>query len=123
MPVPKVVAKLNKLYTNPRAIEQGKWPVLSHVGRTSGVTYRTPLEAYRIEGGFLFVLMYGSDSDWVQNVLHAGKATLTIGDDTFDIVNPRLIPEADAWELVPPETKKPPSFLSVHEFMRADSLQ
>lgn len=123
MPVPKWVAKVNKRYTNPKAIDGGKWPVLSHVGRKSGMTYRTPLEVYRIEGGFLFVLMYGSDADWVQNLLFAGKATLTIGDDVFDLVNPRLIPEAEAWFLVPPETKKPPSFLRVHEFLRADSLQ
>jgi deazaflavin-dependent oxidoreductase (nitroreductase family) len=123
MPVPRWVAKVNKRFTNPQALKRGEWPVLTHVGRTSGATYRTPLEAHPIDDGYIFVLMYGSDSDWVQNVLAAGTATLDIGNDTFELVHPKLIPKEDAWQLLPAETKRPPGFLRVGEYLQVDVLE
>jgi hypothetical protein len=53
-----------------------------HVRRTSGATYRTPLEAHPIDDGYIFILVYGSDSDWVQDVLAAGTATLNVDNGT-----------------------------------------
>ncbi len=120
MPVPKWVAKVNKRVTNPLQLKRGQWPVLTHVGRTSGATYRTPLEAHPIDGGYIFILVYGSDSDWVQNVLAAGSATLNIDDDTFALVNPRLISRDDAWQLLPADTKEPPGFLRIGEYLQVD---
>ncbi|MBM7785942.1 hypothetical protein [Tenggerimyces flavus] len=38
------------------------------IGRT-GTTYQTPLDAFPVEGGYLFVLVYGWRPDWVRNVL------------------------------------------------------
>lgn len=122
MPVPRWVAKVNRRLTNPRALKRGDWPVLTHVGRTSGATYRTPLEAHPIDDGYIFILVYGSDSDWVQNVLAARTATLNIDDDTFELVNPRLISKKEARQLLPPDTKEPPGFLRIGEYLRADVL-
>ncbi len=76
MPMPRWVARINKRVFNPMELRRGVRPVLTHVGRSSGKTYRTPLDAHLIEGGYIFIVMYGSDSDWVQNVLAAGAATL-----------------------------------------------
>jgi deazaflavin-dependent oxidoreductase (nitroreductase family) len=123
MPVPRWVAKVNRRFTNPLALKRGDRPVLTHVGRTSGATYRTPLDAGPIDDGYIFMLVYGSDSDWVQNVLAAGTATLDIDDDTFELVNPRLISKKDALQLLPPETKEPPGFLRIGEYLRVDVLQ
>jgi len=123
MPVPRWVAKVNRRFTNPRALKRGDWPVLTHVGRTSGATYRTPLEAHPIDDGYIFILVYGSGSDWVQNVLAAGTATLDIDNDIVELVNPRLISKEDAWQLLPPDTKKPPGFLRISEYLRTDILQ
>jgi deazaflavin-dependent oxidoreductase (nitroreductase family) len=75
------IARFNKRITNPLVLKRGVWPVLTHVGRSSGKTYRTPLEAHPVAGGYIFVVMYGSDSDWVQNVMAAGTATLEIDGD------------------------------------------
>ncbi|GAB1511362.1 PNPOx family protein [Actinophytocola sp. KF-1] len=50
------------------AAAAGKRPVLTHVGRRSGRTYRTPLDAHPVEGGYVFVLVYGPGSDWARNV-------------------------------------------------------
>ena len=56
-------------------------------------------------------------------MLAAGTATLDIDDDTFELVNPRLISKNDAWELLPSETKEPPGFLRIGEYRRVDVLQ
>jgi hypothetical protein len=52
-----------------------------------------------------------------------GTAALDIDDDTFQLVNPRLISKKDAWQLLPPETKEPPGFLRIGEYLRVDVLQ
>ncbi|MCD2106479.1 hypothetical protein O4214_16775 [Rhodococcus erythropolis] len=56
MPMPRWWGHVNKRVFNPRAISSGKRPVLTHVGRTSGTTYRTPLDAYPVDGGYVFIL-------------------------------------------------------------------
>ena len=70
MPVPKWIAKVNKRVFNPREIRKGKRPVLIHTGRASGKTFYTPLDAHRVDDGYVFIVMYGADkSDWVKNIL------------------------------------------------------
>ncbi|MGF1595335.1 MAG: nitroreductase/quinone reductase family protein [Acidimicrobiales bacterium] len=75
-----------------RLITSGGWPhvgnrpVIRHVGRSSGRPYRTPLEALPVDGGFIFTLVYGSRSDWVQNVLAAGEATLEVEGKVVDLI-------------------------------------
>ncbi len=117
MPMPLWWGKVNKRLFNPKALRNGKWQVICHVGRSSGQSYRTPLEAVPVDGGFVFTLVYGSRSDWVQNVLAAGTATLEIGGDTIDLVEPRLITADEAFDLLPSGTKRPPGFLKIDEFL------
>src|SRR4029079_1241702 len=45
--------------------------VITHQGRTSGRTYRTPINVFRRGDDYLFFLTYGSDVQWVKNVLAA----------------------------------------------------
>lgn len=94
--------------------------MLTHVGRMSGKAYHTPLDAHRIDSGFIFILMYGSGSDWVQNVLAAGTAHLKVGDEQFDLVSPKLVTKDVAWQLLPATTKAPPDYLKVTEYLQMD---
>jgi deazaflavin-dependent oxidoreductase (nitroreductase family) len=119
--MPMWVARVNRRVFNPWALKRGTWPVLTHVGRTSGRTYRTPLDATAVENGYVFTLVYGSDSDWVQNVLKAGTAMLEIEGDVVELVSPRLVSEEDAWKSMPEGTKAPPGFLRVTEYLRMDA--
>ena len=64
--------------------------------------------------------MYGSDSDWVQNVLAAGSATLEVDGNAVELVSPRLVAEEDAWQLMATDTKAPPGFLRVSEYLQVD---
>ena len=120
MPLPKWVAKFNKRVINPREVKRGKWPVLVHVGRSSGTTYHTPLEVHPVDGGYIFVLVYGSGSDWVQNVLAAGSATIEIDGNLVELISPRLVSKEYASNLMAADTKAPPGFLRVSEYLQVD---
>lgn len=96
--VPTWIGKVNKRIFNPRELRKGKRPVLVHTGRSSGATYYTPLDAHAIEGGYVFIVMYGSQCDWVRNILVAGQAKLRITGDETVLVNPRLIGPDEAAE-------------------------
>jgi deazaflavin-dependent oxidoreductase (nitroreductase family) len=120
MPMPRWWGHINKRVFNPRAIASGTWPVLTHVGRTSGATYRTPLDAHPVEGGYLFVLVYGSGSDWVQNVLAADRAQLRVDGREVELAAPRLVGEDEAFQALPDEVARPPRLLRIREFLRMD---
>lgn len=120
MPMPMWVAQVNKRLFNKLELKRGKRPVLTHVGRSSGKTYRVPLDAHRVDNGFIFILMYGSGSDWVRNVLAAGTASLRIGGEEFDLVSPTVVTRDVAWPQLPETTKAPPGFLNVTEFLQMD---
>lgn len=118
MPMPLWWGQINKRLFNPRALREGKWHVIHHVGRTSGTTYRTPLEAARDDDGVIFTLVYGSRSDWVQNVLAAGTAQLEVDGERIDLTEPELITADEAFARLPPGTKRPPRLLKIDEFLR-----
>lgn len=123
MPMPLWWGKINKRVWNPRALENGKWAVLAHVGRSSGNVYRTPLDATEIDGSFVFILVYGSGSDWVQNVLAAKSASLQINEEEIELASPRLLTEDAAWELLDGIAKRPPGFLNIDEYLQMDIVE
>ncbi|MEO3809895.1 nitroreductase family deazaflavin-dependent oxidoreductase [Sphaerisporangium sp. B11E5] len=120
MPMPTWWGHVNKRVFNRRAIASGKWPVLIHVGRVTGATYHTPLDAHPVDGGYLFVLVYGSRSDWVRNVLAAGSARLRADGREVGLAAPRLVGEAEAFQALPDEVARPPKLLRITEFLRMD---
>jgi deazaflavin-dependent oxidoreductase (nitroreductase family) len=120
MPMPRWWGHVNKRVFNPRAVASGKWPVLVHVGRTSGATYRTPLDAHPVAGGYLFVLVYGSGTDWVRNVLAAGRARLRVDGREVELAAPRLVGESEAFEALADDVSRPPKLLRITEFLRMD---
>lgn len=120
MPMPRWWGHVNKRMFNPRAIAGGRWPVLTHVGRSSGATYRTPLDAHPVDGGYLFVLVYGSGSDWVRNVLAADGARLRVGGTELALGAPRLVGESEAFQALSDAVARPPRLLRITEFLRMD---
>lgn len=120
MPMPRWWAHMNKWTFNPRELKKGKRDVLVHVGRTSGREYQTPLEAFRVDGGYLFVPVYGVQSDWVRNMLAAGSARLRVEGSEVVVMNPRLIDEAAAFALLPEGTQRPPKWLKLEQYLLTD---
>jgi len=120
MPVPMWVAQVNKRVFNPRELRNGQRPVLTHVGRSSGTTYQTPLDAHSVEDGYVFIVMYGSGSDWVRNVMASGAAKLRVGADEYDLVSPRMISKEEALQRMSTDTKTPANFLKVTDYLHMD---
>jgi deazaflavin-dependent oxidoreductase (nitroreductase family) len=99
MRVPRAVAKFNRRVTNPAARSITPWlpyqGTLEHVGRKSGVRYRTPLLVFPTPDGFVVLIGYGLHSDWVKNVLAGGQAVLHRRGRSIALVNPRLVSKAE----------------------------
>ncbi len=123
MVMPRWLARVNKHVFNPIEVKRGARPVLTHVGRKSGTTYRTPMDAHRLPGGFVFIPMYGPKTDWVNNALAAEGARLTIRDEEWELVNPRLVKKSDVWQMLPATTKTPPGISDESDLLRMDLSQ
>lgn len=121
MAMPRWFGQVNKRVFNKIALRKGVRPVLIHTGRSSGHVYQTPLDAHPVDDGYLFILVYGSESDWVKNVFASGTASLRIDGQEIELTSPRLVDGETAWHQLPAGTKRPPKFLRVTEFLRMDT--
>lgn len=107
MPLPRWLAGINKRVFNPIEIRRGVRPVLIHLGRSSGKTYRTPLDAHPLPDGYVLIPMYGPRTDWVKNVLAAGSARLRLRDQEIELESPRLVKQSEVWPLLLTPVKPP----------------
>jgi deazaflavin-dependent oxidoreductase (nitroreductase family) len=121
MPLPRWLAHINKRVFNPMEVRRGARPVLIHTGRSSGKTYRTPLDAHALPDGYLFIPLYGPRTDWVKNVLAAQAARLSIDGHEIELQSPRLVKKKDIWPMVPTTTKSYPGISGESELLRMTS--
>jgi deazaflavin-dependent oxidoreductase (nitroreductase family) len=125
MPIPKLVARFNRYVTNPVTRLVAVWlppfGVVVHRGRTSGHEYRTPVWAFRTEGGFVIALTYGAGAAWVRNVLTGGGGELLRLGRGTTVIHPRLVTGAEAKGLVPIVLRLPLRLMKVYEFLRLES--
>jgi deazaflavin-dependent oxidoreductase (nitroreductase family) len=120
MPLPRWLAHINKRVFNPIEVRRAARPVLIHTGRSSGKTYRTPLDAHHLPDGYLFIPLYGPRTDWVKNVLAAHEARLLVDGHEIELTSPRLVKKKDVWSLVPTTSKAYPGISSESELLRMD---
>jgi deazaflavin-dependent oxidoreductase (nitroreductase family) len=83
----------------------GRWfraySIVRHVGRTSGRAYQNPVSAYPLGDGFVIPVLYGTQSQWVRNVMAAGRFTLRTKGRDYPLERPELIPPAQALAAYP----------------------
>jgi deazaflavin-dependent oxidoreductase (nitroreductase family) len=75
--------------------------IVTHRGRKSGREYRTPINAFRRGNHYLFFLTYGSDVQWVKNILAAGRCSLRTRGRDVELAEPELIADPEL-TLAPP---------------------
>lgn len=94
MPIPKVVGRWNKVGLNHLTRHIAPWMpglgVVVHRGRRSGRRYQTPVNVFADGDGYVLALTYGSDTDWVKNVLAAGGCELRTRGRAVQLGSPRL---------------------------------
>lgn len=91
--------------------------ILAYRGRRSGKAYRTPMNVFRHGDEWVFALTYGSDVQWVKNVLAAGEATLEIRRRKIRLVDPELFVDPER-RLMPVPVRQVLGLMRVSEFMR-----
>lgn len=89
------VAAFNLAVTNRITSRFAAWlpgfGILTHAGRKSGKLYRTPVNVFRTPDGFVIALTYGRDSQWVLNVMAAGKCQLETRRVLYQLTAPTVI--------------------------------
>jgi len=85
----------------PLARRLPSFAILTHRGRTSGRTYRTPINVFRRGDAYIFLLTYGSDVQWVKNVLASGSCSIETRGRVVKLIEPELITDPEL-RLAPP---------------------
>jgi deazaflavin-dependent oxidoreductase (nitroreductase family) len=101
----------NKYVLNPAMLQlagRKHWyaSVIHHSGRHTGKRYATPVVADRIADGFILPLPYGTAVDWLRNIRAAGRATVTVSGQTYEVCNPEVIDAATAAPLLSPHRRR-----------------
>jgi deazaflavin-dependent oxidoreductase (nitroreductase family) len=91
--------------------------ILAYRGRKSGKAYRTPMNVFRRGDEWVFALTYGSDVQWVKNVLAAGEATLEVRRRKIRLVGPEVIVDPQR-RLMPFGVRQVLGLMRVNEFIR-----
>lgn len=103
MPAPRWIAHANKIGLNRLtkfiAPWAPGWAVVIHRGRKSGKTFQTPLFAFRRGNGFVIALTYGSQTDWVRNVLAAGGCEIEARRRRYQVGNPTVYRDDSASDM------------------------
>jgi deazaflavin-dependent oxidoreductase (nitroreductase family) len=121
MALPKALARFNKVVTNRVLGLIAPWvppfAVVVHVGRSSGRAYRTPVWCFHRGGRYAFALTYGSESDWVRNVVAAGGCRLLRLGRTVDLTAPRVVRARSGRGIVSAFVVVPLRVFGTHEFL------
>ncbi|MBJ7328302.1 MAG: nitroreductase family deazaflavin-dependent oxidoreductase [Solirubrobacteraceae bacterium] len=93
--MPGWLPRFNKLVTNRI---QGLWApylppyaMMIHTGRRSGRTFQNPVTAFRRGALLVIPLPYGSDAQWVKNVMAAGGGEVIRRGRRQAFANPRVV--------------------------------
>ena len=121
-PVLTAVRRMNKATWNPRSMKTAGQPgasasVIRHVGRTSGTPYETPIGAVETDDGFAVALPYGTNPDWLKNVLAAGSAVLAHEGNTYQVDHPEVVPAAVANTYFPPNDQRAHRVFGIDDFL------
>jgi deazaflavin-dependent oxidoreductase (nitroreductase family) len=91
----KVVKRHVNPITRPVAKRLPTFAILTHRGRSTGRTYRTPINVFRRGTDYIFFLTYRSDVQWVKNVLATGSCSIETGGRVVELVDPELITDPE----------------------------
>ncbi len=126
-PVVSRVSHFNRSVGNPRTMLSAGKPgayasVIQHVGRSSGSSYETPIVPFATDDGFVVPLPYGSEADWVRNVLQAGSAVIINEGMTYEVGAPELVTSDLAMGDVPSKNQWSLRLYNVDEFLRVRTV-
>jgi deazaflavin-dependent oxidoreductase (nitroreductase family) len=120
------MAAFNRRVTNrvtgPLAPHLPGFGVIVHTGRRSGRRYRTPVNVFRVPGGYVVALTYGPDAEWVRNVIAAGGCELETRGRHEHLTHPELFHD-EKRSHVPPPVRAILRRLGAADFLRLTTVQ
>ncbi|MDQ1538929.1 MAG: hypothetical protein QOE58_3322 [Actinomycetota bacterium] len=104
MPIPDRMRQVNKVALNKLTRPLARWlpglGVVVHRGRRSGRQFQTPVNVFPRPGGrYVLALTYGADTDWVRNVIAAGRCELLTRGRRIELTAPRLFHDETRQEI------------------------
>jgi deazaflavin-dependent oxidoreductase (nitroreductase family) len=107
----KPLIRLQRAIINPQQMRSAGTPgayaaVIRHRGRISGRPLETPIDAVAAGDGFVIALIYGSRTNWLQNVLAEGSATIVHEGRTYAVDHPEIVPMQLALEHFPASDRR-----------------
>lgn len=116
------IRRMNRAYFNPRQQDAGTpgayASVIRHTGRTTGTPYETPVVAATTDDGFAIALPYGSQADWLKNVLASGSATVVHEGRTHRVREPKVVPIETADAYFSAKDQRSHRLFGTHECLR-----
>ena len=94
--------------------------IVQHIGRSSGRDYETPVVAVKHDHEFLIALPYGPRTDWLQNVLAKGEATIVMDGRTYRADHPKVVPMAEATVYFPKKQQRLHQRFGLQSALRLD---
>ena len=114
------VARFNRRFTNRLTRPLARWlpgfGVVIHAGRKSHRRYSTPVNVFSDAEGWVIALTYGTQSDWVKNVLASGGCELITCGRRHELTAPEIRHD-ERQRLVPRFVRVPLRLLRVTDFM------
>ena len=71
-----------------------------------------------MQDGFIIPLAYGTQVDWLQNVLAAGRATVSAEGETHDVTEPEVIDAATALPMLSSKRRRTFERMGIAQFLR-----
>jgi hypothetical protein len=124
-PFQTLIRTSNKYLLNPlmlRLAGRRYWyaSVIRHTGRSSGKRYSTPIVADRVGEHLIIPLPYGTQVDWVRNVMTTGEADIIRKGQTYHVVSPELIDSTQALPELPRDRRRTFERVSIGHFLRTE---
>ena len=109
---------VNPVLRNAAQSSRGPFALLRHVGRRSGKRYETPIMVWRMKDGFMIVLTYGPNTDWLRNLQAADQGTLRWHKREYVFKRPEFIDAKTARQALPPFIKFVLGLRGAHEYVK-----
>ena len=122
-PVVDTVRRINLRYLNPQQMDTAGQPgafaqLLRHTGRRSGRVHETPLGIEPTDDGFVIALVYGDRTQWLRNVLAAGRAEVIRDGQTYPVDRPQVVPLAEVAGFFKPADRRMSGLFGATEALR-----
>ena len=109
---------VNPILRNVAHSSLGPFALLRHVGRRSGKQYEIPIMVWRMKDGFMIVLTYGRNVDWLRNLQAADQGSLRWHKREYVFKRPEFIDTKTARQALPPFIKFVLGLRGAHEYVK-----